>query len=170
MTEHLGQGDRWAERRVGTGVTREQQAAEAARPEHGGQRDAQPNVGLSETWADEDEDLFCECGTTLLDGEGPLCATCRCAPHGRDCPCDECEAYWERICRESEVAAEKANRALVCSCGWTGAFIEHHNSEAYGPVARAGCEIVYRYPADVRQQLVRKAWNGSEWRQVGEQL
>jgi hypothetical protein len=33
---------------VGTGLTREQQAATAARPEHGGQRDAQSNVGQSE--------------------------------------------------------------------------------------------------------------------------
>ena len=110
---------------------------------------------------------FCECGVTLLDGED-MCPTCRCAPHGRDCPCDACGDYWERICRESEEAAERANRALVCSCGWTGAFIEHHNSEAYGPTARAGCEIVYRDPKDERQQLVRKAWTGAEWKQVAE--
>lgn len=110
---------------------------------------------------------FCECGVTLLDGEDE-CSTCAESPHGRECDCHECVDYWDRIAAESKLAADRANRALVCSCGWTGAFIEHHNSEAYGATARAGCEITYRYPADGRQQLVRKVWTGAGWSQVGE--
>lgn len=123
-------------------------------------------MGYDETG---DDWPFCECGVTLLDGEN-VCVTCAAAPHHRECPCDECKAYWERIERESKAAAARANRALLCSCGWTGAFIEHHNSEAYGAPARAGCEVIYRHPSNQRQQLVRKAWTGSEWRQVSEVL
>ena len=88
------------------------------------------------------------------------------APHGSDCDCPECADYWHELAERSKVAAHRANRTLVCACGWTGAFIEHHNSEAYGAKARPGCEIVYRHPADERQQLVRKAWTGTEWSQV----
>lgn len=117
----------------------------------------------------DDDWPFCDCGVTLLDGEDE-CFVCAESPHGRECDCHECADYWHRVAEQSRVAADKANRALVCSCGWTGAFIEHHNSEAYGTTARAGCEIVYRYPADEQQQLVRKAWAGVEWRQVGESL
>lgn len=118
-------------------------------------------------FGDDPDWPFCDCGVTLLDGEDE-CEVCAAAPHERECICDECETYWSRISEESRAAADRANRALVCSCGWTGAFIEHHNSTAYGAIARAGCEIVYRYPADEREQLVRKTWTGAEWRQVGE--
>jgi hypothetical protein len=114
-----------------------------------------------------DDWLFCDCGVTLLDDEGE-CVTCARAPHGRDCECDVCGDYWEGVRRDSAKAAERASRALVCLCGWTGAFIEHHNSEAYGATARTGCEITYRYPATVRQASVRKTWTGTEWRQAGE--
>lgn len=107
---------------------------------------------------DLDEPIFCECGVTLLDGED-MCAVCRCAPHGRDCPCDECVDYWERVCRESAEAAAIANRALVCSCGWTGAFIEHHHSGTYGPAARAGCVLTFRDP----DRSLPKRWTGTEW-------
>ena len=122
---------------------------------------------LDDTYDDSYDWPFCDCGVTLLDGEDQ-CPTCAGAPHGRDCCCDECDAYWKRICEESARAAYHANRALVCSCGWTGAFIEHHNSEAYGPIANYGCEVTYRHPKDERQQLVRKVWTGTEWRQVEE--
>jgi hypothetical protein len=112
---------------------------------------------------------FCECGVTLLDGEDQ-CNVCANAPHHRECDCNVCVDYWDDIAKRSKIAAERAGRALVCTCGWTGAFIEHHNSEAYGTPARAfSCVITYRDPVDGRQQLVRKAWNGSEWRQVGEE-
>lgn len=76
-------------------------------------------------WGDDlcDESPFCDCGVTLLDGEDQ-CSVCAGAPHGRECPCDECEAYWHRIAEESRIAAERANRRLVCTCGWTGPFIE----------------------------------------------
>ncbi len=114
---------------------------------------------------DENDWPFCECGATLLDGEDE-CPTCAGAPHGRDCFCDECETYWHDICEASKQAAERANRALVCSCGWTGAFIEHHDSQAYGPVARVGCEITYREPADAREQLVRRTWTAAGWQHV----
>lgn len=109
---------------------------------------------------------FCECGVTLLDGEDE-CVTCADAPHDRECGCDECVDYWAEIERESKIAADRANRALVCSCGWTGAFIEHHNSEAYGtPAIPFRCVITYRDPVDMRQQLVRKVWTGVEWLQT----
>lgn len=115
----------------------------------------------------EDDWPFCECGVTLLDSED-MCSVCANAPHGRECEddCAECEAYWKRVADESARAAYSANRALVCTCGWTGAYIEHHNSEAYGPTAQDGCEITYRHPANDRQQHVRKTWTGAEWRQV----
>ena len=121
---------------------------------------------IDDTFQDDDWP-FCDCGVTLDVGtdQCPTCANC---PHDRECRCDECEAYWKQVAEESARAAYKANRQLVCTCGWTGAFIEHHNSEAYGQTARAGCEITYREPADERQRLVRKAWSGSEWRQAGE--
>lgn len=57
---------------------------------------------------------FCDCGVTLLDGEDE-CSVCADAPHERECRCDACDAYWGRIERESKAAAERANRALVCS-------------------------------------------------------
>lgn len=119
-------------------------------------------------WLDDDyeESEFCECGVTLLEWEDRFCDTCAGAPHGRECPCDECEAYWARICAESAAAAERANRALVCTCGWTGAFIEHHNSTAYGPVAQAGCVMSAREPDPA--DLWRSAWNvdRGEWVRV----
>lgn len=109
---------------------------------------------------DYDEPIFCECGVTLLDGEDQ-CHVCAGAPHERECPCDVCEAYWHRIAEESRVAADRANRALVCSCGWTGAFIEHHNSKAYGPIAQPDCVMAFRDPE--RDGLLLKRWTGSEW-------
>jgi hypothetical protein len=120
---------------------------------------------------DDDDDLptFCDCGVTLDHGE-EQCPTCANAPHGLECGCPECEAYWRHVAHESALAAYRANRALVCSCGWTGAFIEHHNSEAYGRVAQVGCEVTYREPRDERQRAVRKVWSGSEWRQAGEEV
>lgn len=72
------------------------------------------------------------------DERDGLCGTCAAAPHGRDCSCDECEAYWSRVCRESSEAADRANRALVCTCGWTGPYIEHHHDR--GP----GCVVLRR--------------------------
>lgn len=66
------------------------------------------------TWDDDyGESEFCPCGITLMGGpdEGDgLCAMCAAQPHpGRDsdgypsCSCDECEAYWKRICGASHV-------------------------------------------------------------------
>lgn len=69
---------------------------------------------------------FCECGVTgplNVDGE---CSVCAGAPHHRECPCDDCSTYWAMIERESAKAAEEFNQRLVCTCGWTGAYIEHH--------------------------------------------
>lgn len=84
---------------------------------------------------------FCECGVTLMGDPGEddgLCVTCAAAPHGRDCSCGSCEAYWARVCAESVVQAEAFNRQLVCSCGWTGPYIEHHRGS--GP----GCVVTLR--------------------------
>jgi hypothetical protein len=84
------------------------------------------------TWSDDygDESMFCDCGVTLSgapDESDGLCSVCAGAPHGRDCRCGECEDYWKRIEAESIAAAEAFNRQLVCTCGWTGAYIEHHD-------------------------------------------
>lgn len=91
------------------------------------------------------ESDFCPCGVTLMgdfDESGGLCGTCACAPHGRDCPCDECAEYWRRVCELSRVAAEEADRRLVCTCGWTGPFIEHHRER------RLGCLVSRRVKHD----------------------
>lgn len=69
---------------------------------------------------------FCECGVTLPYG-GDECSVCAGAPHHRDCCCPDCKAYWHRIAEESEKAAEAHRRQLVCTCGWTGAYIEQHD-------------------------------------------
>lgn len=78
--------------------------------------------------AEPDAD-FCDCGVTLMgdpdEGDG-LCATCNGAPHERECGCDECEVYWADVARRSEAAAAEFNRQVVCTCGWTGPFAEHH--------------------------------------------
>lgn len=92
-------------------------------------------------WDDDYESEFCPCGITLMgdpDESDGLCGTCASAPHGRECPCDDCNAYWLGVCEKSRIAAEKANRALVCSCGWTGPFIEHHRER------RLDCEVRHR--------------------------
>lgn len=80
---------------------------------------------------------FCPCGVTLMgdpDEDNGLCATCAAAPHDRECACDECEDYWARVIAESTAAAEAFNQRLVCSCGWTGPFIEHHRDRLPGCV------------------------------------
>jgi hypothetical protein len=62
---------------------------------------------------DERESEFCECGVTLMgdpDEDDGLCGVCAGAPHGRECGCDACEAYWHRICEESRRAADEYNR------------------------------------------------------------
>jgi hypothetical protein len=46
---------------------------------------------------DGEEWSLCECGVTLGSGEGPLCYVCAGAPHGRECPCDDCERYWAGV-------------------------------------------------------------------------
>lgn len=104
---------------------------------------------------------FCECGVTLLDGEDQ-CSTCAGAPHERECMCIACAYYWSEIAEQSRMAAEKANQALVCSCGWTGAFIEHHNSEAYGAQPQIGCVMTFRDPE--RGGALPKCWTGETWR------
>lgn len=109
---------------------------------------------------DDDDWPFCECGVTLLDGEDE-CFVCAESPHGWECECDECADYWHEIAEQSRIAADKANRALVCSCGWTGAFIEHHNSQPYG-MARVGCVMTFRDPE--RHGSLPKRWTGSGWR------
>jgi hypothetical protein len=97
------------------------------------------------TWDHFDwESSFCPCGVTLMgdpDESDGLCGTCAKAPHGRDCGCDECEAYWADVCERSRIAADEANRALVCTCGWTGPFIEHHRDR------KPGCEVTRREAA-----------------------
>lgn len=90
------------------------------------------------------ESEFCECGTTLMgdpDESDGLCGVCAAAPHHRECCCDECEAYWQRIARETNAAAEKFNRRLLCTCGWTGAYPEHHRDR------QPTCEINLREEA-----------------------
>lgn len=89
---------------------------------------------MSRVWELEgaEESEFCDCGVTLMGDPGEtdrLCVVCAAAPHGRECGCDECEAYWSRIVKESEKAAEEFNRQLVCTCGWTGPYIEHHRDQ-----------------------------------------
>lgn len=70
---------------------------------------------------------WCPCGVTGdLNADG-LCSVCAGAPHHRDCCCPECKAYWRRIAEESHRAAEAHRRQLVCTCGWTGAYIEQHD-------------------------------------------
>lgn len=88
---------------------------------------------------------FCRCGVTLMGDPGEtaeLCVVCAAAPHGRDCFCDECEEYWKDVCEQSFVAAAIANRRLVCSCGWTGAFIEHHRRR------QPDCTVTHREQRD----------------------
>lgn len=114
--------------------------------------------------ARSDDWPFCECGVTLFDGELE-CAVCAGAPHDRECACRLCDQYWRDVEVRSRLAAREANRRLVCSCGWTGAFIEHHSSVAYGPVAEPGCVMSFR---DIRRALrgdgdLPKRWTGSEW-------
>jgi hypothetical protein len=67
-------------------------------------------IWLDDGYDDDDEyGGICECGATALNESG-LCSVCAAAPHERECPCDECEAYWARIAHESEVAAEAYRR------------------------------------------------------------
>lgn len=93
-------------------------------------------------WLEDSEySEFCPCGVTLMgdpDESDGLCGTCAGAPHGRDCGCDECETYWRDIARRSEVAADRFNRRLVCTCGWTGPWPEYHRER--GP----DCKITSR--------------------------
>jgi hypothetical protein len=87
------------------------------------------------------ESQFCPCGVTLMgdpDESDGLCGVCAGAPHESECPCDACEEYWSGITRESAAAAEEFNRRLVCMCGWTGPFPEHHREK------QPGCEINLR--------------------------
>lgn len=88
----------------------------------------------------EDDWPFCECGVTLLDGEDE-CSVCAASPHGRECDCHECADYWHEVAERSHKAADEANRQLVCSCGWTGAYAEHHRDR------RPDCDVRYRDPA-----------------------
>jgi hypothetical protein len=79
---------------------------------------------------DPGESEFCPCGVTLMGDpgdDGGLCSVCATAPHGRDCGCGECAAYWHRVAAESKQAAEAFNRRFVCSCGWAGAWPENHD-------------------------------------------
>jgi hypothetical protein len=65
-------------------------------------------------WDDDyTESEFCGCGVTLMGdpGEGDgLCVTCNAAPHHRECPCDECAAYWHDVCERSRIAYEEWDR------------------------------------------------------------
>jgi hypothetical protein len=63
---------------------------------------------------DLDESEFCPCGVTLMgdpDEDDGLCGVCAGAPHGRECPCDECEAYWADVTERSRVAYEEYERS-----------------------------------------------------------
>jgi hypothetical protein len=93
---------------------------------------------------DTDDWPFCERGTTLMgdpDESDGLCGVCAAAPHDRECPCDACEEYWMGVERKSIIAAEAFNRRLVCTCGWTGPYPEHHRDR------RPDCEINLRESA-----------------------
>lgn len=81
---------------------------------------------------------FCECGVCDDLDENGLCSTCSAAPHGRDCYCGECEDYWARVACDSEVAAERFRKRLICTCGWMGMYAEHHTDR------RDDCEITLR--------------------------
>lgn len=70
-------------------------------------------------WDDWDDTLdddwpFCECGVTLMgdpDERDGLCGTCAGAPHGRECSCDECAAYWHDVAERSRIAYEEYERS-----------------------------------------------------------
>lgn len=52
----------------------------------------------------DDDDQFCDCGVTLDYGETE-CRACAGSPHHRECPCDECEAYWAQLAQRSREAS-----------------------------------------------------------------
>ena len=66
------------------------------------------------TWFDDMDDEgsgFCACGVMLEYGEDE-CPKCAESPHHRDCPCDECEAYWEKLCAPVDaLVAEEVSEA-----------------------------------------------------------
>jgi len=58
-------------------------------------------MGWSLDDTDDDEAGWCACGVTDDLDDAGLCRVCSAAPHGRECGCDECVAYWAPLCGES---------------------------------------------------------------------
>jgi len=81
--------------------------------------------------------MFCDCGVTLALGE-EQCSACAGAPHERLCGCEECTEYWSELARATEAAADAFRTGLLCSCGWTGMYAEHHRDRS------ADCTIALR--------------------------
>lgn len=47
---------------------------------------------------------ICDCGVVIETWGAGQCSMCASAPHDRECSCDECTAYWKRICDDAPIA------------------------------------------------------------------